>query len=343
MPLPTGELPDTDTDFDAHRQHRVLSSGKLFKYDIDGSKPAWSYTSRNGGKTWQRGGQLMAYRASIQGLHNAGVQMASPAHRGRIVLPFYMQMDGRHPDYTRPERGGYATYMGEKILLETHTHTPEMSGSFMVVSDDEGESWQTSEGFLMGYFEDGHMGFTPGDEPSVVELSDGRLLCYMRSTCGRIVRSTSDDGACTWSKVEPTDLAMSNSPCALARIPGSTDLVLIWNQVSADEIERGYRRGRLSLAISRDDAATWERFKTIERISTLNEDARIAPPPLTSMVRGLSGPDTSLGELPDDFRHYGYPEIYFHDDSMSICYKQPRPRNPEPMKWGTFAVSWVYE
>ena len=338
--LPAGEWADMDAD--GRRIFRMLASGQCFKYDTDGSKAAYSYTSSDRGRSWQRGGALMPYRAPIQGLRNAGVQMQSPRHAGRIVLPFYLQLNGQHPDYTRQVRGGYAIYRGEKILLETHTHVPEMAGAFMVYSDDEGASWQTSDGFLVGYFNDGHMGFFTCNEPAVVELSDGRLLCYMRSTCGRILESESRDGGRAWSKVAATDLAMSNSPCALARIPGSLDLVLVWNQVSSKEIQNGFRRGRLSMAISRDDGQSWECFKTLELVSGLSEARHIAPPPLASMIRGPSGPDQILGEVPDDMRHFGYPEIYFHGDHVSICYKQHEPGRPHPMKWKTFSLDWLY-
>ncbi|MAE67721.1 MAG: hypothetical protein CMJ18_25990 [Phycisphaeraceae bacterium] len=347
--LPAGE--HGDVDLEHRRTFRILQSGALFRYDLDGSGPAYSYTSgadpddpKVPEATWTKGGELMSYRGPIQGLNNASLQLEGAEHRGRIVLPFYLQMDGQHPDYTREQRGGYATYQGKTILLETHTHVPEMSGSFMVYSDDEGQSWSTSDGFMMGYFDHGNMGFTTADEPIVAELSDGRLLCYLRSTCGRIVRSHSGDGGATWSKVEPTDLANSNSPCALARIDGTTDLVLIWNQVSAEEIRAGYRRGRLSLAVSRDDGETWQAFKTLERVSTLEDIERIEPPALTSMVRGACGSDTLMGSVPDDLAHYGYPEIYFFGDGMlSVCYKQHRPTQPLPVKWRTFPVSSLYE
>lgn len=332
-----------DADLEALRHHRVLDSGKWFRYDCQASGPAWSYTSADGGRTWRRGGGLMPYRGPIQGLHNVAIQMGAGRFRGRIVIPFYFQMDGLHPDYTRPQRGGYALYKGRTILLESHTHTPEMAGSFMVYSDDEGDTWCTSRGFLMGYFDDGHQGFTPGDEPVVAELSDGRLLCHMRSTCGRLVRSFSSDGAESWTKVEPTDLASSNSPCALAVVPGTHDLVLIWNQVSADEIERGFRRGRLSIALSHDDGRTWDRVRTLERVSGLSTVDRVPAPPLCAMVRGPSGPDRLLGRIPDDFHHYGYPEIFFGDDRILIAYKVHEPSRPLPLRWRSFPIRWLYE
>ncbi|MCH2597025.1 MAG: exo-alpha-sialidase, partial [Pirellulales bacterium] len=104
---------------------------------------------------------------------------------------------------------------------------------------------------------DGHMAHKTCEEPVVVELKDRRLLSYISSTCGRIIKSYSEDGGEHWMKVQPTDIAMSNSPCAMKSLPGTGDLVLVWNMMSADEICQGSRRGRLCIAISKDDGDTW--------------------------------------------------------------------------------------
>ena len=70
------------------------------------------------------------------------IQLQSAKYKGRIVVPFYLGMYGNHPNYTKTMRGGYAIWKGKKIRLETHTHIPEMSGSFVCYSDDEDQTWQ---------------------------------------------------------------------------------------------------------------------------------------------------------------------------------------------------------
>ena len=82
--------------------------------------------------------------------------------------------------------------------------------------------------------------------------------------------------------------------------------------------------------------------KTLELVSGLSTGVLIKPPPLTSMVRGPSGPDNLLGQIPDDFRYYGYPEIYFHDEQMLVCYKAHSPEGPLPRKWRTFSIQDLY-
>ncbi len=345
-PLPPGERPENGASDGLAQSERCLrlSSWKLLRYDR-----SRSYASDDGGNTWSEGGALISYHgqgpASCQALDYAAIQIQKGEHQGRIVIPYYLEMDGQHPDYTREQRGGYAIWQGEKIPLETHTHVPELAGSFMNLSDDEGATWSHSNGFLMGYIEDGHLGHWSCEEPVVAELREGRLLCYMRSTCGRILKSTSSDGGKSWSKVQATELAMSNSPCRLNRIPGTGDLVLLWNQMSAEEIKRGYRRGRLSIAISKDDGQTWEGFRTVVQSPGVDDVTCVEPPPLAPMVRGGSGPDEILGEIPAGFVHYHYPEIHFSQDgeAVHLFIRVGTPAGGLEPIWRTYPTRWLYE
>ena len=339
--LPPGEEPRSELQQQPPTFH--LISGKQFKIEEN-----FSYTSSDHGKTWRKGGRVNPYTAdgvsdgvslSTASLQDSYIQIQQGRYRGRILSPAYLQMNGIHPDYTREQRGGYAIWKGQYILLETHTYVPEMAGSFMCLSDDEGRTWTTSKGFLMGFFEDGHQGYWTGDEPTVTELKDGRLLCFMRSTNGRILKSYSQDGGEHWSKLEGTDLAMSNSPAVLRRIPTNGDLVLVWNQMSADEIRRGYRRGRLSLAVSKDDGETWTHFKILELSPGVVPLARVEPEPLQPMVRGPQ----FKGVIPDGFRHYHYPQVYCDREKIYIFYRVNGPQEALTSKWQIHPISWLYE
>ena len=122
--LPPGEIPFASVK-DKRPQHLRLLSGKLFRMS-----GRYSQTSVDGGKTWQQGGQVNPLALGWK-LNGVAIQLQRAKYRGRIVVPFYFGMYGRHPDYTTTARGGYAIWKGKKILLETHTHIPEMSGSFV--------------------------------------------------------------------------------------------------------------------------------------------------------------------------------------------------------------------
>ena len=339
-PLPAGEQPFKDVEHYERPEYLRLLSGELFRVE----ERNYAATSGDGGKTWTRGGRINPY-GIVHCLKDVEIQIQAGPHKGRVLVPYYLEMDGQHPDYTREQRGGYAVWRGKTIPLETHTHVPEMAGSFVCYSDDEGLTWDTSQGFLMGYFRDGHLGHWSCEEPVVAELKEGRIICFMRSTCGCILKSYSSDGGESWTKVATTDIAMSNSPCALCRIPTTGDLVLVWNPMSADEICRGYRRGRLSLAISKDDAQTWKVVRTLELVPGLDDVEWVAPPAeLTPMVRGGSGPDEILSELPDGFRHYHYPNVFASEDEVTVGYiiSFPAGEGEARYRWRRFAISELH-
>jgi len=127
---------------------------------------------------------------------------------------------------------------------------------------------------------------TDTDEPTIAETKDGKVLFFARSTVGRIVQSWSDDGGVHWTPVLPTNLANSYSPARLVRIPKTGDLLCVWNHMSGEEIRRGYRRGRLTAAISKDGGHAWENFKTLELSEGLDDVARVEPEyPITMLVR----------------------------------------------------------
>jgi len=339
-PLPTGERPFKDVERYERPEYLRLLSGKLFRVE----ERNYAATSEDDGETWTRSGRINPY-GIVHSLQDMEIQIQEGPYKGRILVPYYLEMDGQHPDYTREQRGGYAIWMGKTIPLETHTHVPEMAGSYVCYSDDEGQTWETSQGFLMGYLRDGHLGHWSCEEPVVAELKDGRIICFMRSTCGCILKSYSSDGGESWTKVETTDIAMSNSPGVLCRLPTTGDLVLVWNPMSADEIRRGYRRGRLSLAISKDDAQTWKVVRKLELVSSLEDVEWVAPPAeLTPMVRGGSGPDEILSELPDDFRHYHYPNVFASETELTIGYivSFPAGEGEAYYRWRKFAISELH-
>ena len=336
-----GELSFADHEDECPRYLQLLS-GKLFR-----ERDNHAETSADEGKTWQRGGQINPFKLGWK-LKDVAIQLQSEEYQGRIVVPFYLGMYGKHPDFDVKERGGYVTWKGKVFRLQTHTHHPEMSGSFVCYSDDDGKTWQCSvndsgRGFMMGYLKDGHMGHLTCEEPVVAELKDGRLLCFMRSTCGRILKSTSEDGGAHWMKVRATDIAMANSPCTLKRLPTTGDLVLVWNMMSAGEIRQGYRRGRLSIALSQDDGQTWENVKTLELSPGLENNNWVQPPPLQPMIRGPSGRENLMGEIPDGFTHYNYSTVYLSKDKIFIRYAVTPPDGVGSKEsWRVFPISWLY-
>jgi len=237
-----------------------------------------------------------------------------------------------HPELKYEDVSSYGIWKGQRIQVEGHGHLPEIYVTYIAYSDDEGQTWRLAEGnhgrsnALMGWFNEeglpnGLNGVSGFGEATAAETKDGRVLLFGRPLVNRIVYSYSSDGGETWSAVLPTELANSISPPRLRRIPKTGDLMCIWNQVSREEIQRSYRRGRLSVAISEDSGATWGHFKTIELSEGLEEIERIPPEYPIKMVRARD----DVGQLPEGWAYFHYANVCFGSDKVYIMYLRGSP------------------
>lgn len=252
-------------------------------------------------------------------LSNASFEHVRPR---RLVIPV---REGYAFSGLQSEYGSYGTDMGGKrVLTEGHGHMMEMCLTYVYYSDDWGDTWRRNADTIVIWKDDGYGGSWEADEPNVAELSDGRLLMFLRCPLGRIYQTFSLNRGARWAYPTATDLPASLSPCSLKRIPENEhtvktgragDLLVVWNNVGNDEIRRGFRRGRLSAAVSTDDAKTWQHVKTIDAagLPVIKGAAPLSPP---GMVRG----DKDLGELPIPFGNVSYPDIVFTGDHVIVKY-----------------------
>ncbi|MEX2558629.1 MAG: sialidase family protein [Pirellulales bacterium] len=129
----------------------------------------------------------------------------------------------------------------------------------LVYSDDGGRTWTESDGWV-------DLPMRGAMESHVDELRDGRLLMVMRTQLGAVFQAESPDGGRTWSKPQTTGLRSPESCPDLVRIPGSSDLLLVWNNSPYDPKHYSHfgKRTPLSVAISRDDGRTWGNIRDIE-------------------------------------------------------------------------------
>jgi len=228
--------------------------------------------------------------------------------------------------------------------------------AFVFYSDDDGKTWHQSEGTVMVWLKDGFGGMWPCDEPNIIELRNGDVVMYCRTSLGRIYTArsgyserTASDGrlikylpGVRFDQPHPTQLASSYSPCRVRRIPKTGDLLCFWNNVSGDEIRAGYRRGRLSTAISKDDGTTCQHFRTVDRV-VLPPAGYVAPDPEPGMARSFK----YVGELPDDYGNVDYPNIAFHGDNVILTWHRkvvkPRPGDVMGARLRILPLSWFYE
>ena len=211
-------------------------------------------------------------------------------------------------------------------------------------SDDEGLTWKQCVGGIFGWFDErgipnGEGGIIDVAEPNVAETKDGRLLMIMRSKTGRLLQSYSLDQGVSWLSVLPTELSASQTTPMLIKIPKTGDLLCVWNQVSCEEIRRGFNRGRLSAAISRNSGLTWENFKILELQEEMADAARITPEfPIARRVVCRTG----LGQLPDGYCMFSQPNLDIVGDQVFIRYGRmwPVAKEGEPRDLKADGILW---
>jgi hypothetical protein len=218
------------------------------------------------------------------------------------------------------------------ITIESHAHKPELDASFIYFSNDNGETWSRSRNEIFIWKDDGEGGMWPFDEPNVIEKEDGSLLMYGRTSLGRIFFSISSDHV-NWTLPMPTQISSSYSPCRLKKIPETKDLILIWNDVSTAEIQKGYRRGRLSIAISRNNGLSWENKKTICNVNV----GRINTSGLNEIVMSRANKEVNIRSF-ENFNYVHYPNVSFYKNNILISFLD---------KKDTYTIikeiSWLYE
>ncbi|RCS41111.1 exo-alpha-sialidase [Bremerella cremea] len=129
-------------------------------------------------------------------------------------------------------------------------------------SDDAGATWQRSQYAPRAAPRNGKDVLS--QEPGVVELTDGRLMMWIRTDAGSQFVTYSSDRGETWSQLEPSNMLSPLSPATIERIPSTGDLLLIWNDHSNIPTTLKGKRTPLRSAISQDDGKTWTHVKTLE-------------------------------------------------------------------------------
>lgn len=284
------------------------------------------YISEDEGLTWKTQGRIPWACCEARPYHNTMIQM----HNGRIILPVrYTTLKGFNGD--KPTPGSYGLIANKLVRLETHAHYPEMDLGFVFYSDDEGKTWNKSNGVVLVWLKDGYGGMWPCDEPNIVERKDGSLAMFCRTTLGRLYVATSKPNLATgplgrqytikpgeyFTYPRSTGLSSSYSPCRVRKINDKGHLLCVWNQVSESEIRAGYRRSRLCSAISEDDGKTWKHFRTIARMA-LPPAGQIMPEGEIGLVRGAG----FVGKLPPNYGIVHYPNFTVYKDKVLLVWGQ---------------------
>ncbi|HEY4356816.1 MAG TPA: sialidase family protein [Acidobacteriaceae bacterium] len=165
-----------------------------------------------------------------------------------------------------------------RVLIPLHHKKvvrPEQMTTQVAYSDDNGRTWKLSPDevststMLPGFAKKFSTRSAPGFwEGSIVERADSTLLMFGRTYAGVQYQSVSTDSGIHWSKAEPTTLPSGAAPAKLARVPGTSDLLVLWNSCCVNQAE-GLLGERLTLssAISHDGGKTWHLQRDLEAIT----------------------------------------------------------------------------
>jgi Neuraminidase (sialidase) len=179
------------------------------------------------------------------GTPDCRVMLRRSPDEGRSFSPAQQLTNGQR--YVETASGRGLMLANGRILVECDA----LESAFCLFSDDDGASWR----------EGTHVRPAQGGcwEPAAVELRDGRVLMFLRTTLGGQYQTISVDGGETWSEPVASALTGSGSPLSIERIPATGDLLAIWNH----DVGSARARNPLTAAISRDDGRSWERCRDV--------------------------------------------------------------------------------
>ncbi|MBB5031199.1 sialidase family protein [Prosthecobacter vanneervenii] len=218
-----------------------LASGKLAMFYC--IKNSWidcrphMRISTDEGETWSQP-KLVLQAPGYFVMNNDRVIQTS---KGRIVIPLaFHRSRGTDPESSK-------SWDARAIAM-------------WIYSDDEGATWTESSSWWAMAVRSG----SGLQEPGVVELADGGLFSWCRTDQGAQYGFYSTDAGKTFSPPVPTEMKSPNGPASIKRLPGSSDLLAIYNDHSGMFPFPPKKRNPYVAAISTDGGKTWPKRKLIE-------------------------------------------------------------------------------
>lgn len=261
-----------------------LADGSLMTIDAQGMR-----VSKDGGKTWSEGRRVCEGLAGLREGREPAVFYVVRTRGGALVIVYLdsttynfswdrtinqprddcrleiwavRSLDGgktwidrqRILDGYNPNFFGFIQTRGGR-LVATVPHLVRDPGRYVacsLTSDDDGGTWNRSNLVDLG----GHGDHSGAMEPTVAELSNGRLLMLIRTHWGRFWEAFSDDGGLSWRTVQPSRIESTSAPGFLLKLR-SGRLALVSNDKAG--------RANLLLAFSEDDGKTWTKPVVLAR------------------------------------------------------------------------------
>jgi hypothetical protein len=175
---------------------------------------------------------------------------------GRLLMALAKHPSGKHPNGK--------LFFGEGAI-------------YILMSDDDGCTWNAlAENIKLPFtvWNDRGAGkswsASSAMEPGLVQLENGLLWCYIRTTVGRQYEMFSEDNGQTWTVPSPSRFTSPSSPLCIKKLSDHR-LLAVWNPIpkhngSKDIVDGVWTDGRkqLNLAILDKEANGFQFSKIIE-------------------------------------------------------------------------------
>lgn len=179
--------------------------------------------SKDNAETWSAPTICMERRSGYNTMNNSrAIQLAN----GRILIPLscHTDSDSKFIDYGK---------------------------LFCCYSDDNGLTWKQGGSVSA-------LSYVKMQEPGIIELSDSRILMFIRTDQGFQYFSYSNNKGVSWSEAKKSLLVSPLAPASIVRNPYTKDLVVVWNNSSSERMP-------LCMAISKDEGKTWKNKSILEK------------------------------------------------------------------------------
>jgi hypothetical protein len=137
------------------------------------------------------------------------------------------------------------------------------------ISDDDGQTWsEAPTKCALPFNRHAESGL---QEPGILELANGVLWAWARTSLGRQWEMFSFDQGKSWTSPEPSRFTSPCSPLSAKRVPGSGMIVSVWNPIPNYQGREEYSEGAwtggrtpLVLATSSDECNSWSELVVLE-------------------------------------------------------------------------------
>ncbi|MEW6749868.1 MAG: sialidase family protein [Candidatus Latescibacterota bacterium] len=203
------------------------------------------------------GSLLLAYLARLSGMPAKGVVLRVSTDDGRTWSPSRL-ISPPSGNAHLANNASLRRLSSGRLLLACREYVDGIRHPYALLSDDDGATWRPGAHVPDPDLTAPQRRGQNINEPSIAELADGRLLVTCRSVAGGQFFAYSADGGQTWGRPFLSPLRGACSPAALARIPGTDDLLVVFTY--------GYAgRTPLVSAVSGDGGVTWRHLKRVEQ------------------------------------------------------------------------------